>query len=125
MEGTSFRSVLEGNKERVRDVLYGVYSGGTKPGIRAVKIPGWKLIKYDTLEGTVRETQMFDLTENPWELLVEHSTDSCIEQTGNRPGEHQQDIAELPDFAAKRVELERLLKDQQRTWGDPYMLWDQ
>lgn len=125
VEGTSFRSVLEGREERVRDVLYGVYSGGTKPGIRAVKIPGWKLIKYDTLEGTVRETQMFDLTENPWELLVEHRVDSCIEQTGNRPSEHQQDLAELPEFATKRMELEMLLKEQQHTWGDPFMLWDQ
>ena len=31
------------------DVLYGVYSGGTKPGLRCVKRGDWKLSKVDVL----------------------------------------------------------------------------
>ena len=40
VEGKSFRSVLEGEKPRIRDILYGTYSGGTKPGMRAVTTDG-------------------------------------------------------------------------------------
>ena len=40
VEGKSFRPVLEGRSDRIRDVLYGVYCGGTKPGMRAVKTDG-------------------------------------------------------------------------------------
>lgn len=36
-EGLSFKPVLEGKQQVVRDVLYGVYNGGTKPGMRCVK----------------------------------------------------------------------------------------
>ena len=36
-EGVSFRPVLEGKQPTVRDVLYGVYNGGTRPGMRSVK----------------------------------------------------------------------------------------
>lgn len=50
-EGTSFKPVLVGQKQAIRDVLYGVYNGGTKPGMRAVKKGDWKLIKYDVLDG--------------------------------------------------------------------------
>ena len=69
-EGISFKPVLEGKQPTVRDVLYGVYSGGTKPGMRCVKKGDWKLIKYDVLDGTVRETQLFNLAENPDEFLA-------------------------------------------------------
>ena len=41
-EGISFRPVLEGKRPTVREVLYGVYSGGTKPGMRSVKQGEWK-----------------------------------------------------------------------------------
>jgi choline-sulfatase len=40
-EGISFKPVLEGKQEQVRDVLYGVYCGGTKPGMRCVKKGDW------------------------------------------------------------------------------------
>ncbi len=61
-----------GEKQTVRDVLYGVYNGGTKPGMRSVKQGDWKLIKYDVMDGGVRETQLFNLKENPDEFLAEH-----------------------------------------------------
>jgi len=68
-EGLSFKPVLDGKQETVRDVLYGVYCGGTKPGMRSVKQGDWKLIKYDVMEGAVRETQLFNLAENPHEFI--------------------------------------------------------
>ena len=49
----------------VRDVLYGVYCGGTKPGMRRVKQGEWKLIQYDVMDGSVHETQLFNLKESP------------------------------------------------------------
>ena len=71
-EGLSFRPVLEGRQKTVRDVLYGVYCGGTKPGMRSVRKGDWKLIKYDVLDGQVHQTQLFNLAENPDELLSSH-----------------------------------------------------
>jgi arylsulfatase A-like enzyme len=53
-EGTSFKPALTGQKQIIRDVLYGVYSGGTKPGMRSVKKGDWKLIKVDAMNGAVR-----------------------------------------------------------------------
>ena len=35
--GKSFKSILNGNSKTIRDVIHGVYSGGTKPGIRSIK----------------------------------------------------------------------------------------
>ena len=122
VEGQSFRTVLEGKDDRIRDVLYGVYCGGTKPGIRAVKTIGWKLIKYDVLEGKVRETQLFDLAKNPHEFLAEHQSDDVQQLLGIDPTEEQIDLAEHPDFAEKRSELDALLKSEMQRLGDPYQL---
>lgn len=124
-EGVSFRPVLEGKQPRVRDVLYGVYAGGSKPGMRAVKSDGWKLIKYDVLGGEVRETQLFNLAENPHEFIAEHHADETASLVGNQPSAHQVDLAEDPRFLAKRQELEALLLAEQERFDDPYRLWDQ
>lgn len=124
-EGVSFRPVLEGKKQQVRDVLYGVYAGGTKPGVRAVKTDGWKLIKYDVLDGEVRETQLFNLEENPHELLAEHQASTTISLVRNQPSAQQVDLAEDPKYLAKRQELEALLLAEQERLDDPYRLWDQ
>lgn len=125
-DGLSFRSVLEGKSERIRDVLYGVYCGGTKPGIRSVKTAdGWKLIKYDVLDGEVRETQLFNLNNNPQELVAEHHAAEVIALTGNTPKPEQKDLAEADEHAAKRRELEALLLAEQQRLGDPFRLWDQ
>ncbi|QDT00602.1 sulfatase-like hydrolase/transferase [Adhaeretor mobilis] len=125
VEGKSFRPVLEGKTERVRDILYGTYSGGTKPGIRAVKTDGWKLIKYDVLDGKVCETQLFNLHENPRELLAQHHTHEVVALTGNKPSPQQVDLAEDPAHAEKLQELEALLLAEQKRLDDPYRLWDQ
>ncbi|MEZ6089334.1 MAG: sulfatase-like hydrolase/transferase [Pirellulaceae bacterium] len=124
-EGISFRPVLFGETATIRDVLYGAYCGGTKPGMRCVKQGDWKLIKYDVLDGKVRETQLFNLAENPEELLAEHHTDEVKAFTGCRPQPHQQNLADDPRFAQKRSELEALLLSEQQRLHDPYRFWDQ
>jgi arylsulfatase A len=126
IEGLSFRDCLEGKRDRIRDTLYGVYCGGTKPGIRSVKTAdGWKLIKYDVREGTVRQTQMFNLNDNPHELLLEHATPPVIALTGNVPEASQVNLAEDPRYQAVRERLEKALLQQQQIHEDPYRLWDQ
>ena len=126
MEGLSFRPVLEGRQERVRESVIGVYCGGTKPGMRSIKTAdGWKLVKFDVLNGEVRETQLFNLNENPDELLIEHHDEHVIALTGNQPRPEQINLANDPRYANKRRELEALLLAEQQRLDDPYRLWDQ
>lgn len=114
VEGISLKPVIDGEKETVRDVMYGVYSGGTKPGMRSVKKGDWKLIKYDTMDGTVRETQLFNLAENPNEYLAEHK----------RSGKMETNLATNPKYADKLAEMETLLLEQMEQHDDPYRLWN-
>ncbi|MGJ8696287.1 MAG: sulfatase-like hydrolase/transferase [Verrucomicrobiaceae bacterium] len=114
-EGLSFLPVLKGEKEVMRDVLYGTYSGGTKPGMRSVKKGDWKLIKYDVLDGKVRETQLFNLKENPHEYLAEHGKDDS--KLVNLAGD--------PAHVGKLAEMEALLLEEMRRLNDPYRLWNQ
>lgn len=114
-EGKSMVPVFKGEKETVRDVMYGVYAGGTKPGMRSVKKGDWKLIKYDVMDGKVRETQLFNLAENPNEYLPEHK----------KTGEMETDLAENPKYAEKLAEMEALLLEQMVANDDPYRLWNQ
>ena len=124
-EGLSFRPVLEGKKPFVRDVVYGVYNGGTKPGMRSVKQGDWKLVKFDVLGGTVRETQLFNLRENPHEFLEQHHAPALIALTGVTPAAHQRNLATDPRHAAKLAELEALLLSEMRRLDDPWRLWNQ
>ncbi len=124
-EGRSFRLVLEGKVDKIREVLYGVYSGGAKPGIRCVKKGDWKLIKYDAPELGVHVTQLFNLADNPHEFLREHQDPQVTALTGVTPEPHQVDLADDPRYAAKRAEMEALLLDEMRRHDDPYRLWDQ
>lgn len=115
VEGISFVPVLKGEKEVVREVMYGVYAGGTKPGMRTVKKGDWKLIKYDVMDGAVRETQLFNLAENPNEYLPEH----------HKSEEMQTNLANNPKYSDKLKEMEALLLEQMVAHDDPYRLWDQ
>jgi arylsulfatase A-like enzyme len=124
-EGLSFKPVLEGRQAMVRDVLYGVYSGGTKPGMRSVKRGDWKLIKYDVLEGKVRETQLFNLAENPEEFLEQHQAPAVVARIGHRPEKQQRNLAGDPRHAGKLAEMEALLLSEMRRLNDPYRLWNQ
>ena len=114
-EGISFKPVLEGQQETVREVLFGVYNGGTKPGMRCVRKGDWKLIKYDVMNGEVRETQLFNLTENPHEFISEHGKQQPM----------LTDLAENPAYADELAEMEALLLSEMRRLDDPYRLWNQ
>ncbi len=124
-EGISFKPVLTGARRTVRDVLYGVYNGGTKPGMRAVKQGDWKLIQYDVMNGGVRETQLFNLRENPEELLAEHHAANVTALTGAKPAPHQVNLAGDPKHAAKLAEMQALLLAEMRRLHDPWRLWNQ
>ena len=114
-EGISFKPVLTREKQSVRDVMFGAYAGGTKPGMRSVRKGDWKLVKFDVLDGTVRETQLFNLKDNPHEFLAEHGK--------NDP--KLKDLAGDPAHAKKLAEMEALLKSEMERLNDPYPLWDQ
>lgn len=124
-EGLSFKPVLDGTRETVRDTLYGVYNGGTKPGMRAVKQGDWKLIQYDVLDGRVRETQLFHLASNPQEFLPEHHDPAVVALTGITPTPEQTNLADDPRHAAKLEELQNLLLTEMRRLHDPWRLWTQ
>lgn len=124
-EGISFRPVLEGRQQTVRDVLYGVYSGGTKPGMRCVRKGDWKLIQYDVLDGSVRETQLFNLKNNPDEFLQEHHDPKIMALTGVTPEPHQVNLASDLRYAENLKEMQTLLLTEMRRLHDPYRLWNQ
>jgi arylsulfatase A-like enzyme len=124
-EGISMRPVLEGKTPTSRDVLYGVYCGGTKPGMRSVRKGDWKLIKYDVMEGQVRETQLFNLSENPSEYVAQHHDPAVQKLTGAVPKKNQTNLAGNPEYAAKLKEMEALLLSEMKRLDDPYRLWDQ
>jgi choline-sulfatase len=134
-DGKSFLPVLFGQAETIRDVLYGVFNiyeekygapgNSSSPGIRAVKRGDWKLIKYDVCNGKVHETQLFNLKDNPNELLIQHQDASVIQLTGNKPEAHQVNLADDPKYADKLLEMEKLLLQQQFFYNDPYLLWNQ
>lgn len=124
-EGISFKPVLEGKKETVRDVLYGVYNGGTKPGMRCVRKGDWKLIKYDVMDGKVHETQLFNLADNPEELLEQHHDPKVVALINNKPKPNQINLAGDPKYVEKLKEMEELLLAEQRRLNDPYRLWNQ
>jgi arylsulfatase A-like enzyme len=112
-EGTSFKPVLLGEKATVRDTLFGVYNGGDKPGMRSVKQGDWKLIEYQSTSAGVRETQLFNLKENPNEFLPEHKNGKAT------------NLANDPQHAVKLAEMRALLLAQMRRLDDPWRFSDQ
>ena len=125
VQGKSLQPVLTGERKFVREVVYGAYCGGTKPGMRSVRKGDWKLIKYDLLEGEVRETQLFNLNQNPQELLIQHHHADLISKTGNKPGRNQVNLAEHSVHTKKLREMEALLLSEMIRLKDPYRFWDQ
>lgn len=124
-EGISFRPVLEGKQATTRDVLYGVYNGGTKPGMRSVKKGDWKLIQYDVMGGEVRETQLFNLADNADEFVKEHHDANVVALTGEKPTANQVNLAGDPQHAEKLTEMQALLLAEMRRLDDPWRLWNQ
>lgn len=124
-EGISYKPVLMQQKDTVRDVLFGTYSGGTKPGMRCVQKGDWKLIKYDVMDGQVHETQLFNLAENPNEFIAEHHDPAVMKMTGINPKPNQTNLAGDPKYDKQLVEMEAVLLAEMRRLDDPYRLWDQ
>jgi choline-sulfatase len=114
-EGLSFRPVLEGKVKSIRDVMYGVYSGGSKPGIRAVKQGDWKLIQYEAPDRKVAETQLFNLAANPNELLKEHDSSASMHSN----------LAADTAYADKLSEMQALLLSEMRRLDDPHRFSNQ
>ncbi|MCX6857278.1 MAG: sulfatase-like hydrolase/transferase [Verrucomicrobia bacterium] len=114
-EGISFKPVLDGKSKTVRDVLYGAYSGGSKPGMRCVKQGDWKLIQYEAADRKVSETQLFNLAANPDEFLKEHGKTDPM----------QTNLAVDPAHAAKLAEMQALLLREMRRLDDPYRFSNQ
>ena len=112
-EGTSFKPVLLGEKHTIRDTLYGVYNGGNKPGMRSLKQGDWKLIEYESANSGVRETQLFNLRENPHELLAEHKDPKAT------------NLAKNTQHADKLKEMRGLLLAEMRRLNDPWRFSDQ
>ncbi len=123
-EGKSFLPVLTGDVPQIRDVLYGVYSGGAVPGIRSVRKGDWKLIKYESPKGGL-VTQLFNLKENPDELVQEHHDPAVTAVSHATPKPHQRNLADDPAHAAKRAEMEALLLAEMQQHHDPYRFSDQ
>ncbi len=124
-QGTSFKPVLMGQQDTIRDVLYGAYCGGTKPGMRSVRKGDWKLIKYDVMDGKVRETQLFNLKDNPHEYIVQNHDAKVKAQSKAKPGPNQLNLAGDPGHADKLKEMETLLHSEMKRLNDPHRLWDQ
>ena len=102
--------MLNGEKTVIRDVLYGTYAGGSKPGMRAVKQGDWKLIQYESADGKAKHTQLFNLSENPDELLPEHG---------------KPNLADNPKHTEKLKEMQALLLAEMRRLDDPYRFSNQ
>ena len=124
-EGISFKPVLEGTQPTIREVMYGAYCGGTKPGMRCVKKGDWKLIQYDVLDGKVREKQLFHLADNPHEALREHTAPEVAALTGMSYTKEQTNLAGDPRSVAKQAEMEALLLSEMECLHDPWRMWDQ
>ena len=73
----------------------------------------------------MQKTQLFNLAENPHELLKQHHAADVVRRTGHEPEAHQVNLADDPAHAAKRKEMEALLLSEMRRLKDPYRLFDQ
>lgn len=124
-EGSSFRPVLEGRQAQIRDALYGVYCGGAKPGIRCVKRGDWKLIQYEAPGRTELQQQLFNLKENPNELIAAHHERDTVTLTGSTPKPEQTNLAGDPRHAAQLKELQELMLAQMRQHHDPFRFSNQ
>jgi len=124
-EGISFKPVLEGKVDSVRESLYAAYCGGARPGIRSVRKGDWKLIKYGSPRDGVQVTQLFNLAENPHEFIRQHGERTVVALTGVRPTPEQHSLAADPRYAGRLVEMEALLLAEMRRHDDPYRFWNQ
>ncbi|MDP6558025.1 MAG: sulfatase-like hydrolase/transferase, partial [Pirellulaceae bacterium] len=124
-EGISFKPVIEGKQDSVRDILYGVYCGGARPGMRCVRKGDWKLIKYDSPKDGIQESQLFNLAANPHEFIQQHHDPKVTALVGTSPTRDQVNLATDARHADKLAEMGALLLAEMRRRDDPYRLWNQ
>ncbi len=124
-EGISFRPVLEGGKQAVREVVHGVYCGGGRPGSRCVRKGDWKLTQYEVEKTGVKHIQLFNLKDNPHEFMKEHHAPAVKALSGANPKPGQVNLAGDPACAAKLKEMQEVLLAEMRRHDDPYRLWNQ
>jgi hypothetical protein len=70
-------------------------------------------------------SQLFNLADNPHELLKEHHAREVVALTGAKPGANQTNLATNPKYAGKLNEMEGLLLAEMRRLDDPFRLWNQ
>jgi arylsulfatase A-like enzyme len=118
-EGISMKPVLTGRTEIIRDVLYGAYSGGAAPGIRCVSRGDWKLIVYKAPQLNLNQVQLFNLQQNPHELLPQHHAEAVSRQLSAAPAPLQTNLADQPQYAAQLQQMRQLLKSEMQRLDDP------
>ena len=77
------------------------------------------------MDGKVRETQLFNLKDNPHEFLSQHRDAKVSALTGASPAAKQVNLAGDPAHAAKLKEMEALLQSEMKRLDDPHRIWDQ
>jgi hypothetical protein len=68
---------------------------------------------------------LFNLKQNPEELLTEHHHKDVIAKTGNTPSKNQINLAGNAKYTKKLKEMELLLLKEMKRLQDPYRFWDQ
>jgi len=92
VEGKSLLPVIFGQQPKVRDWLLGAY----RDCQRMVRDERWKLIRYNA--GGVKNSQLFDLAADPWEI---------------------RNLAADPQHREQLARMERLLAKARAEFGDP------
>ena len=125
-QGKSLKPVLMGKRDTIREVMYGAYCGGTKPGMRSVRKGDWKLIKYDVMEEEfVRRnfSTSSGIQRNYYRTTSEPQSGF---EDGNKPKKMQVNLADELKYAKKLEEMEVLFDLSEMTrLSDPYRFWDQ
>jgi hypothetical protein len=77
------------------------------------------------MDGSVQKQQLFNLADNPNELLIEHHSPEVAKLIEVTPTSDQVNLAGDPRYADKRKEMEALLLAEMRRLNDPWRLWNQ
>ena len=65
----------------------------------------------------MRESQLFNLAQNPHEFLSQHRSEEVIALTGHKPEKEERNLAQDPRYVGKLEEMRQL--------DDPYRIWNQ
>jgi hypothetical protein len=93
--------------------------------MRSVREGDWKLIVYENAAAGVRETQLFNLRDNPDELLAEHHDPAVASRTKLPATAGQMNLAADPAHAGKLAALQARLLAEMERHDDPSRFWNQ